>query len=70
MKDGYGCYQKLLAQRINGMLKGEFLINRPIGLKQKSKIVTESVRIYNQERPHTALSYKRPDEIHRAFLQQ
>ncbi|PHV25176.1 hypothetical protein CSQ93_25190, partial [Janthinobacterium sp. BJB426] len=30
----------------------------------------QSVRIYNQERPHTALQYKTPDAVHRAFLQQ
>ncbi|EGQ7825041.1 transposase, partial [Vibrio parahaemolyticus] len=27
----------------------------------------ESVEIYNQMRPHTALKYKTPDEVHRAF---
>ncbi|RZV17512.1 hypothetical protein EOJ41_03455, partial [Vibrio alginolyticus] len=27
----------------------------------------ESVDIYNQMRPHTALQYKTPDEVHRAF---
>ncbi|NVC28311.1 transposase, partial [Vibrio parahaemolyticus] len=25
------------------------------------------VEIYNQMRPHTALKYKTPDEVHRAF---
>ncbi|MDK2598059.1 integrase core domain-containing protein, partial [Pseudoalteromonas obscura] len=27
----------------------------------------QSVETYNQKRPHTALKYKTPDEIHRAF---
>ncbi|WP_271781173.1 DDE-type integrase/transposase/recombinase, partial [Aquimarina algiphila] len=27
MTDGYDCYQNALAERINGILKGEFLIN-------------------------------------------
>jgi transposase InsO family protein len=33
-------------------------------------MVAQSVRIYNQERPHTALKYKTPDAVHRALLQQ
>lgn len=70
MTDGYDCYQNALAERINGILKGEFLLNRPADLKQASKMVAQSVRIYNQERPHTALQYKTPDAVHRAFVQQ
>ncbi|MBO9489325.1 integrase core domain-containing protein, partial [Endozoicomonas sp. G2_1] len=30
-------------------------------------MVEESVVIYNQRRPHMALKYKTPDEVHRAF---
>ena len=70
MTDGYDCYRNALAERINGILKGEFLLNRPTDLKQASKMVAQSVRIYNQERPHTALKYKTPDAVHRACLQQ
>lgn len=68
MTDGYDCYQNALAERINGILKGKFLLNRPADLKQASKMVAQSVRIYNQERPHTALQYKTPDAVHRAFI--
>jgi transposase InsO family protein len=67
MTDGYDCYQNALAERINGILKGEFLLNRPADLQQAAKMVAQSVRIYNQERPHTALKYKTPDAVHRAF---
>ena len=28
---------------------------------------TYPVKIYNQRRPHTALKYKTPDEVHQAF---
>lgn len=66
MTDGYDCYQNALAERVNGILKGEFLLNRPVDLAQAAKMVAQSVRIYNQERPHTALKYKTPDAVHRA----
>jgi len=70
MTDGYDCYQNALAERINGILKGEFLLNRPADLQQATKMVAQSIRIYNQERPHTALKYKTPDAVHRASLLQ
>jgi len=68
MTDGYDCYQNALAERINGILKTELLLNRPVNLAQASKMVGQSVQIYNQERPHQYLKYKTPDEIHRASL--
>ncbi|OXJ37067.1 IS3 family transposase [Burkholderia sp. HI2714] len=67
MTDGYDCYQNALAERINGILKGEFLLHRPADLKQAAKMVEQSVNIYNCERPHAALKYKTPDAVHRAF---
>ena len=67
MTDGYDCYQNALAERINGILKNEYLITKPRDLKEARKMVAESVAIYNGRRPHLALKYKTPDEIHRAF---
>ncbi|WP_433691765.1 IS3 family transposase [Herbaspirillum seropedicae] len=70
MTDGYDCYQNALAERINGILKGEFLLSRPENLAQAAKMVAQSIRIYNEERPHTALKYKTPDAVHRASVLQ
>lgn len=68
MTDGYDCYQNALAERVNGILKGEFLLQRPADLRQAASMVEQSVRIYNGERPHQSLQYKTPDEVHRASL--
>jgi transposase InsO family protein len=67
MTDGYDCYQNALAERVNGILKTEFLLSRPADLKQAKKMVGESVRYYNRERPHLSLKYKTPDAVHRGF---
>lgn len=67
MTDGYDCYQNALAERINGILKNEYLISKPNDLADAKRMVAESVAIYNQRRPHMALKYKTPDEVHRAF---
>ena len=68
MTDGYDCYQNAMAERVNGILKGEFLLHRPADLKQAARMVEQSIRIYNRERPHQSLQYKTPDEVHRASL--
>ncbi|MGH8044759.1 MAG: IS3 family transposase, partial [Stenotrophomonas sp.] len=48
MTDGYDCYQNAMAERINGILKSEFLLNRPTDLQQAARMVKESVQIYNR----------------------
>jgi transposase InsO family protein len=68
MTDGYDCYQNALAERVNGILKGEFLLYRPQDLAQARLMVAESVEIYNAERPHLSLKMQTPDAVHRASL--
>ena len=68
MTDGYDCYQNALAERVNGILKMEFLLHRPANLEQARTMVRESVRMYNEQRPHLSLEYKTPDAVHRASL--
>ena len=67
MTDGYDCYQNALAERVNGILKGEFLTRKPKDIAEATQLVGESIRIYNERRPHLSLQYKTPDEVHRAF---
>ncbi|MCF5853668.1 IS3 family transposase, partial [Aeromonas veronii] len=65
MTDGYDCYQNALAERVNGILKGELLLQSPQDLTQAREMVREAVDIYNAERPHHALKYRPPDAVHR-----
>jgi len=67
MTDGSDCYQNAMAERVNGILKTEFLLRCPKNLADAVKMVDESVLIYNEERPHLALKYNTPDAVHRAF---
>ncbi len=67
MTDGYDCYQNALAERVNGILKNEYLLQKPLNLEQATRMVAESVVLYNTRRPHLALKYKTPDEVHQAF---
>lgn len=67
MTDGYDCYQNALAERVNGILKGELLLQSPQDLAQAREMVREAVDIYNVERPHHALKYRTPDAVDRGF---
>ena len=64
MTDGYDCYQNALAERINGILKQEFLINRCRTFAELGVLIKESVDAYNTYRPHLSLGMKTPQEIH------
>jgi putative transposase len=64
MTDGYDCYQNALAERINGILKQEFLLEICNTGKELEKLIKESINIFNQERPHLSLNMKTPNEIH------
>jgi len=68
MTDGYDCYQNALAERVNGILKGELLLSRPADLEQARRMVGESIQIYNAERPHLSLKMQTPDAVHRASM--
>ena len=63
------CYENSQAERLNGTLKGE------LGLEATFKDVAdargevrEAVSIYNEHRPHQALSYRMPMQVHREGL--
>ena len=64
MTDGYDCYQNALAERINGILKGEFLFNKCNTGKELKQLIVDSINTYNNKRPHLSLNYKTPNFIH------
>ena len=64
MTDGSDCYQNALAERVNGILKEEFLFVLPDDLAQARLLVEQAVHLYNEERPHLALNYLTPNQVH------
>lgn len=64
MTDGYDCYQNALAERINGILKQEFLIHKCNNGKELELLVKQSIMTYNNKRPHLSLNMKTPRFIH------
>ncbi len=64
MTDGYDCYQNALAERVNGILKQEFLMHRCKSFNELKSLVKQSVSIYNRLRPHLSLGMKTPEDVH------
>lgn len=65
---GHGnCYENALAERVNGILKDEFHLDQTFkGLDQARVLVRDSIRIYNQHRPHWSINLKTPNQRHAA----
>lgn len=58
-------YDNAVAERINGILKAEFGLDNLVGAAQSVEpLVTESIRLYNEVRPHLSCAYLTPDQMH------
>jgi len=66
MTESYDPYQNAVAERINGILKQEFLLNtQNIDLKTMKILVKQSIEIYNQYRPHLSCNMLTPSQMHK-----
>jgi transposase InsO family protein len=58
-------YENAIAERVNGILKSEFLLNRTFkNLEEASESVNQSISTYNSLRPHGSCDYLTPDQAH------
>ncbi len=70
MTDGYDCYQNALAERVNGILKQEFLYYKCNNTNELETLVKESIEIYNEKRPQLSLGMKTPNFVHKQRSQE
>jgi transposase InsO family protein len=61
------CYENAMAERVNGILKDEYLLDRTFkDLTHAQKACKEAVMLYNTRRPHWSLKFKTPEIVHNA----
>jgi len=61
------CYENAMAERVNGILKEEFLLNEEFADKQSAlNAVREAINSYNERRPHWSLNLCTPSHTHAA----
>jgi transposase InsO family protein len=59
------CYENALAERMNGILKLEYgLDDLFVDLEQATESTAQAITLYNYDRPHLALNYRVPAEVH------
>ena len=64
-------YENAIAERVNGILKTEFLLDQRFRKKREARAFTiEAIKIYNDERPHMSLGYLTPEEKYQEYQQK
>lgn len=57
--------ENAIAERINGIIKGEYLFDQEISnLKSAREVLKSVVALYNDERPHSSISNLVPSQVH------
>jgi len=66
MTESYDPYANAVAERVNGILKDEFQLELySVDITTMEKLVKDSVRIYNTNRPHYSCYMLTPEQMHR-----
>lgn len=61
------CAENAQAERLNGILKDEYLLDQVFQNTQQARQATrQAINLYNEDRPHMSLEYDTPDRVHRA----
>lgn len=57
--------ENAIAERVNGIIKGEYLFDYEIKSLSKAKEILKSVvKLYNEDRPHSSIGNATPSELH------
>jgi len=65
MTESYDPYQNAIAERVNGILKHEFILGITTSdLDLMLKLIDQSIYIYNNERPHWSCRMNTPSYMH------
>ncbi len=66
MTESYDPYANAIAERVNGIIKGEFELEKYAHNSEVLKVlVAESIQAYNQLRPHYSCSMLTPEQMHK-----
>jgi len=61
-------YENAQAERVNGILKEEYLYDYSVDNLAQARLVLDIViKLYNTERPHMSCSYKTPEFVHKTY---
>lgn len=58
-------YENAIAERLNGILKGEFISRHYDTVDNASNHIARCITIYNYKRRHSSLNWQIPDDVHK-----
>ena len=65
MTEKYDPYSNAVAERVNGIIKNEFnLETYRVNINVMKELVSETIKIYNSERPHYSSHLLTPNQMH------
>jgi putative transposase len=60
--------ENAIAERINGIIKGEYLENHDISnIKEAKALLKEVIELYNNDRPHMSIGNLTPNQVHHSL---
>lgn len=66
MGEAGNCYDNAMAERVNGILKTEYLLDGRFGSEREAfAAVKHAVWAYNEKRPHASLGMEIPGDVHK-----
>jgi len=69
MTERHHCAENALAERVNGILKHEFMLHATFrSARQAKRALASAIYIYNHKRPHLSLGYAKPAQVHAASM--
>jgi len=67
MAEAGNCYENAMAERINGILKDEFNLDRTFrNIAHARKSTGQAIKTYNTRRPHMSIEMKKPADLYAA----
>lgn len=59
--------ENAIAERVNGIIKEEYLDNYHVSnISQANDLLNTVIRLYNEDRPHMSISNLTPEKVHYA----
>lgn len=69
MGEAGNCYDNAMAERVNGILKIEYLLDATFkNEKEAGAAVKQAIWAYNERRPHLSLDMRIPSEVHQGTV--
>uniref|UniRef100_UPI0025B23A08 integrase core domain-containing protein n=1 Tax=Paramuribaculum intestinale TaxID=2094151 RepID=UPI0025B23A08 len=68
MMEGHDPRNNGIAERVNGILKEEFLKHMDVRKDNIRQVLEDVINTYHTRRPHLSLGMLTPDEVHRGAV--